>query len=182
MGEQALKLMTVDEFLAWNDGTDTRYELADGVVQAMAPASNAHARIAGNASVVIGIALRNKRPCKLHPEAGVRVDQRTWWQADMAVTCTPVVSGSEIDQPTLVVEVLSPSTRTHDLGQKLNDYKTLPSVREVWMIDSERRWLQLWRLEAGSWIAQDLVGGAVFDSPVLGVTVELDEIYDLSGL
>ena len=37
MAEQALTLMTVDEFLSWDDGTETRYELADGVIHAMSP-------------------------------------------------------------------------------------------------------------------------------------------------
>jgi hypothetical protein len=50
------------------------------------------------------------------------------------------------------------------------------------MVDSERRWLQLWRLEGEHWTGQDLVGSSVFDSNVLGVAVELDELYANSGL
>ena len=45
MAEQAQTLMTVDEFLAWDDGTDTRYELVDGTVRAMAPPAGAHGTI-----------------------------------------------------------------------------------------------------------------------------------------
>ena len=37
MAEHALQRMTVDEFLGWDDGTDMRHELADGVIRAMAP-------------------------------------------------------------------------------------------------------------------------------------------------
>jgi Uma2 family endonuclease len=181
MAEQALKLMTVDEFLAWDDGTDTRYELADGAIRAMAPPTNVHGTIAGNAALLIGSALRGKRPCRIQPEAGVRIDQHTWWQADLAVTCTPVVPGSEIDRPVLIIEVLSPSTRVQDLGRKLVDYKGLPSVREIWMVDSERRWVQLWRRDGDDWAGQDLVGAATFDSATLGAVVELDELYADSG-
>lgn len=182
MADQALKLMTVDEFLAWDDGTDTRYELADGVVRAMAPPSNAHGTIADNAVLAIGAALRPRRPCRSQSQAGIRIDQNTWWQADIAVTCTLLTPGGEIDQPGLIVEVLSPTTRTHDLGQKLIDYKTLSSVFEIWMIDSERRWVQHWRREQGGWIGQDFVGSSAFDSPVLRSSVPLDDLYTNSGL
>ena len=182
MAEQARKLMTVDEFLAWDDGTDTRYELAGGAVVAMAPPSNAHGTVAGNAGLIIGTALCSRRPCRVQTEPGIRVDEGTWWQADLAVTCTPITAGSEIDRPSLIVEVLSPGTRTHDLGRKLIDYKTLPSVAEIWMIDSERRWVQHWRREAGGWIGQDFVGSAGFDSPTLAERVTLDQLYADSGL
>lgn len=180
MAEQALKLMTVDEFLAWDDETDTRYELADGVIRAMAPPAGPHGAIAANTIALIHAALRARRPCRPEVEVGLRISDHVMWQADIAVTCQPVAR--EIVDPLLVVEVLSPSTRNHDLGRKLNDYKTLPTVREIWMVDSERRWLQLWRLEGEHWIGQDLVGSSVFDSNVLGVAVELDELYANSGL
>ena len=182
MADQALKSMTVDEFLAWDDGSDTRYELADGVIRAMAPPSNAHGTIAGSASLSIGAALRSKRPCRFQPDAGVRIDETVWWQADLAVSCTPITAGGEIDQPCLIVEVLSPSTRMHDLGRKLVDYKSLPSVAEIWMVDSERRWVQHWRREASGWTGQDFVGSSAFDSPMLAARVTLDELYDGSGL
>lgn len=182
MTEAALKPMTVDEFLSWDDRTDTRYELVDGEIRAMAPASNAHSTIAGNLSLMIGLALRPRRPCRVQPETGVRIGEHSWWQADMAVTCTPVARGSEVDQPLLIVEVLSPSTRTHDLGRKLDDYKALPSVVEIWMVDSERRWLQHWRRLTEGWIGQDFVGQARIESGTLGITVELDEVYADSGL
>ena len=113
-------------------------------------------------------------------EAGIRIDEHTMWQADIAVTCQP--TGPEVVDPILIVEVLSPSTRMHDLGRKLVDYKTLPSVTEIWMADAQRRWLQLWRRESQGWLGQDFVAGAVFESLNLQVSVALDELYADSGL
>jgi Uma2 family endonuclease len=46
MAEPAEKRWTVEEFLAWDDGTDRRYELVAGQIVAMAPPSEAHATIA----------------------------------------------------------------------------------------------------------------------------------------
>ena len=42
MAEPAIKRMTLDEFLCWEDGTDTRYELVGGFPAAMAPPARAH--------------------------------------------------------------------------------------------------------------------------------------------
>jgi Uma2 family endonuclease len=180
MADQAVQLMTVDEFLAWHDGSDIRHELADGLVRAMAPPTGAHATIAANINGVLYNGLRSRRPCRPQAEAGIRINRHTMWQADVSVTCGP--PAPEILEPRLVVEVLSPSTRTHDLGRKLQDYKTLPTVVEIWRVDSERRWLQLWRREGGHWIANDLVGSAVFESAVAGMVVELNDLYADSEL
>jgi Uma2 family endonuclease len=171
--EQAKKLMTVDEFLVWDDGTDTRYELADGVVTAMTPPANPHGRLV--ARTVVAIDPRLPNGCVVQVEAGVRISEQTFWQADVAVTCQPD-SDREINQPALIIEILSPSTRAHDLGRKLNDYKSLSSMREIWLIDSERRWVQVWVNDARGWIGQDHVGAASLVSPFQGRKIGLDEV------
>ena len=109
----------------------------------MAPPTGPHRTIVVNTSGVLYDALQQPSAMPAEAEAGLRINEHTMWQADIAVTCQP--AAPEIDDPLLVVEVLSPSTRTHDLGRKLVDYKTLPSVAEIWMVDCERRWVQLWR-------------------------------------
>jgi Uma2 family endonuclease len=180
MAEQALEPMTVDEFLAWDDGTDTRHEPADGLIRAMTPPAGPHRTIVVNTSGTLYNALSNRPPCRGEAEAGLRINAHTMWQADLAVTCQP--PAREIVDPSLVIEVLSPSTRTHDLGQKLVDYKTLPTVTEIWMIDSERRWVQHCHRDKSGWLGQEFVGSADFDSPVLKVRVTLDQLYANSGL
>jgi Uma2 family endonuclease len=183
MAEHAHRLMSVDEFLRWDDGTDTRYELEDGVVTAMAPPSNAHATVVVNAAVRLANGLAGRGVCRVQSETGIRVSEQTWWQADIAVACGPITPGHEIADPVLIVEVLSPETRAHDLGRKLDDYKLLPSVREVWMVDSERRWTQVWwRGEDGVWTGRDHVGTATFASGLLDATVALEDLYRDSGL
>jgi Uma2 family endonuclease len=180
MAERAPTRMTVDDFLVWEDGSDTRHELADGVVRAMAPPDAPYRIIVANLTALIHAGLRNRPPCRPANEAGLRVDAHTMWQADIAVTCEP--PAREIVGPIAVVEVLSPSTRAHDLARKLPDYRTLATVQEIWLADSERRWLQLWRRDGERWIVQDLVGASAFRSEVLAADVTLDEVYAHSGL
>lgn len=180
MAERALSSMTVDEFLRWEDGTETRYELSDGFVRAMAPPDAVHRIVVANLTAIIHAALRSRPPCRPENEAGLRIGERTMWQADIAATCHP--PSREIAAPMLVVEVLSPSTRTHDLGRKLPDYRALATVREIWLADSERRWLQRRERDGERWIVQDFVGAGAFHSEALAADVQLDDIYANSGL
>jgi len=66
--------MTVAEFLAWDDGTDTRHELIDGVPVAMAPPASFHGTIAVNVAVAIDRRLEGRAPCRGQSEAGIQLD------------------------------------------------------------------------------------------------------------
>ena len=63
MSGLAIKRMTVAEFLRWEDGTDTRYELHEGNLVAMAPPAPAHGLLAAQLCIRIGAALQSRRPC-----------------------------------------------------------------------------------------------------------------------
>jgi Uma2 family endonuclease len=60
------------------------------------------------------------------------------------MTCRSHEKGAKLFlDPVLIVEVLSPTTINIDKGEKLDDYKSLESLREVWLVDSTRRWVTL---------------------------------------
>jgi Uma2 family endonuclease len=83
-----------------------------------------------------------------------------------------------VQEPRLVIEVLSPSTDRFDQTAKLEDYKGLPSVEEIWLVMSEYRLvLQAVRMPEGWGRPEAFIGKATFNSPVLGVAVALDDIY-----
>lgn len=181
MSEPALKLMTVDEFLAFEDGTSTRYELVGGQIVAMAPARDVHGTIVLNAAFAIRTLL--PKGCRPVGEAGIFVDDLNFYEADVAVTCSPPDDRGYSRDPTLLVEVLSPSTRSHDLGAKADAYSQLPSVREIWLVDSERRWVRQWRRIAEGWIVTlPITGQASFRSDVLGAEISLDQLYAETAL
>jgi Uma2 family endonuclease len=181
MNEPALRRMSVDEFLLWDDGSSQRYELVDGHAVAMAPTREAHGAITARA--IVEIDRRLKPPCRTVAEAGIAVDDANFYIADVAVTCSPPSPQGMLQAPVLVVEVLSPSTRGFDLGIKADAYSTLPSVREVWLIDGERRWVRLWRREGEHWIVSlPIQGQGTFASQVLDAEITLDSLYLGSGL
>ncbi len=143
--------MTVDEFLLWAEGRNGRWELHDGVpVQthgraptAMAPERAAHVRTKFRAATALQGALAPiDRTCEVFSDGlAVRIDAQTTFEPDAMVVCgLPAPDDAlAIDNPVVVVEVLSPSTAAIDHGQKLSGYFSLASVEHYLILDPERR-------------------------------------------
>lgn len=171
--------MTSEEFLRWEDGSDTRYELVHGHPVAMAPLADRHGTIAVNAAIEIDRRLEQRPPCRGVLEAGIWIDDESSYVADLAVTCSRPSDSVPVIEPFLIVEVISPSNEKDELSTKVQAYIKLPHVHEIWLIDSRKRWVQQ-RRRAGaeSWIVGlPLAGDASFPSPSLGDAIALDRLY-----
>jgi Uma2 family endonuclease len=178
MAEPARKLWTLDEFLAFDDGTDTRYELISGEIVAMAPPADVHSVLAGRLGLTIGSRL--KRPCEVAIEAGVLLPERadTYYQADLAVTCSPLTGQRFVAEPQVIVEILSPSTAATDCLRKLPDYRGIPSVQDILLVSSTEPRIEHWRREVDGWKVQDLRGEGVVRLQAFDLTVALADLYD----
>ena len=75
------------------------------------------------------------------------------------------------------VEVLSPATMAFDLACKLQRYAELPSVQEIWMVDSSRAWVQVWQRQEAHWSVEMVSGSARFRSAFLNTEIALDQVY-----
>src|ERR1700756_359775 len=91
MAGPAARGMTLEEFLAWDDGTDTLHELDEGFPVAMAPPAVAHRILAVRLAWRTDAALADRRPCNAQIDAGVTHPDRadSYYIADIAVTCHP---------------------------------------------------------------------------------------------
>jgi Uma2 family endonuclease len=182
MAEPAIKRMTVDEFLCWEDGTDTRYELVDGFVVAMAPPAPRHGALFVRLAGAIDAALRARPPCAAYGEAGiVRPDRDdTFYVADIAVACDALQPDDQlIRNPILIVEILSPSTANFDRNTKVPDYRHIPSVKEILLLDSATVFAEILRRERDHWITEIVQGPAatlVLNS--LPLTISMAELYE----
>jgi Uma2 family endonuclease len=181
MVDAAHKLLTIEDWLAFDDGTDTRYELLDGTLVAMAPASDRHGTTANNAGRVIEDAAGGRPPCRAVQGAGIEIPTRgrqRAYVADVAYTCETPDDEGILEAPRLVVEVLSPAIKGIDKKRKVPDYSLLPSVEEIWLIESRERWVVVWSRAEGTWIGTlPLTGAQRFRSRVLDVEVDLDRLY-----
>jgi Uma2 family endonuclease len=182
MSEAAVKRMTVAEFLRWEDGTDTRYELLGGAPMAMAPPAIAHGILALRLGARIDAALRSRSPCFGQSEAGIARPDRddTCYIADLAVTCTPAERGQQLIQdPLLIVEILSPGTALYDRQTKVSDYRRIASVEEILLIDSASIFAEVLRREGDRWITEIVRGPeATLSLASIGLTTPMSELYD----
>ncbi len=178
MATAAPERMTLAEFLEWDDGTDTRYELVAGRPVAVPPPAEAYGTIVGDLTFRIGSRLTPLHRAVL--QAGIALPGRddAYYEADLAVTCAPPERGRRhVAEPVLIVEVLSPSTAQHDRGTKLPDYCELPSVREILLVLSTERRVELWRRDGPRWTVERLIGEAVERLEAIDAAIALAAVY-----
>jgi Uma2 family endonuclease len=182
MAEPAIRRMTLEEFLHWDDATDTRYELIDGFPLAMAPPARAHgilcARIAGE----LNAALRSRRPRTAETEAGIAHPDRSdsCYIADLAVTRRPYQRGEQlVEDPILIVEVLSPGTERRDRRAKLPAYREIESVQEILLIDSETAYAEIFRRKGTAWFSEIVRGReAELNLDSIELQLAMSELYE----
>jgi Uma2 family endonuclease len=133
--------MTVDEFLAWAEEQEGRYELYRGQVYAMSPERSAHALTKFAVQIALAEGIRKAGlPCTTYPDGmTVRISEATAHEPDALVYCGPKLprDALEVPNPVIVVEVLSPSTRRVDATRKLSGYFSLESVRHYLIVDPD---------------------------------------------
>ena len=173
---------TADEFIAWALEQPTgRFELDNGTVVAMAPERVNHARAKSQAWLALHLAIAARGlACEALPDgATVRINDRTVYEPDAVVRCGPPLPGDaiETDDPVIVVEVVSPSSRGIDKGAKLVGYFSLPSVRHYLIVDTDERVVIHHHLVEDGRIESRFLreGPLTLDPP--GLSIEVGDIF-----
>jgi Uma2 family endonuclease len=142
--------MTVADFLAWpGDGTGRKFQLVDGEVRAMSPASTTHGRIQSRLAKLIDSWLSARAsPCDVLTEPAVATRVRANINVrvpDLGVTCTPDSVGEQLlPDPVLLIEILSPAN-VADTWENVWSYCTIPSVQEIAVVHSTRVLVEILR-------------------------------------
>jgi Uma2 family endonuclease len=172
-----------DAYLEWEAGQPGKNEYFDGEVFAMSGASDAHVTIALNLAAILRSHLRGG-PCSVFiSDMKLRVEEdNAFFYPDVFVTCAAAdrAQSHYKSAPSLMVEVLSPSTSAYDRGAKFAAYRKLPSLREYVLIDSERLSVDLFRRDdAGRWVLYpfDAVDQQVEFTSV-GLQLPLQALYE----
>jgi Uma2 family endonuclease len=182
MSELAVGRMSLAEFLRWDDGTDTRWELIDGQPAAMAPPARAHGILCARLAGLVDAALRTRRPCMAQTEAGIARSDRddSFYVADLAVSCRPCEPGEQqVREPILIVEILSPGTERHDRRVKLPVYQQIESVQEILLIDADGFHAEVYRREDGRWLVELVRGpAATLQLATVELQAAMAELYE----
>jgi len=173
--------ITPAEYLEGERLSEIRHEYVDGKVYAMSGASRTHNKICFDVTLACKNHLKGG-PCETFMEA-VKVEladhlTQAYYYPDVVVSCDPEDNDSHIvRQPKLIVEVLSPSTARADSGEKLENYKRIPSVEEIVLIEQD--WPEIFVTRRSDRWKKHLY--TQLDSPVrlesIGLTLKVSDFY-----
>lgn len=171
--------MTVQEFMDWSarQPETERYELVDGRVVAMSPERNMHNLVKLEVAIALREAVRKAGlSCTVFTDgASVAIDETTIREPDAAVQCGAVdLTSMFVDAPSIVVEVVSPSSERDDISAKFVDYFQVASIRHYLIVMPEKRVvLHHSRDERGAIDTRILrEGEIVLDPPGIALSVE----------
>lgn len=174
--------LTEEQYLEIERQAETKSEFHDGEMFAMACGTRNHAKLGSRVNALFDT--RVPEECSVvGSDMRIRIaatGQQTY--ADCAVVCgqdEPEEVEDIIENPILIVEVLSPSTEAYDRGKKFEAYQTIPSLRDYLLVHQDRRRVEHFtKLDDGSWNLRICAGqeGSIV-IPRLGVTIGMGELY-----
>jgi Uma2 family endonuclease len=173
------KPMTLEQFLAWEERQELRYEFDGFQPVAMTGVTAAHSVIQGNLMVALGTRLRGK-PCRPHgSDLKILVDGRIRYP-DAFVVCTPVApKATVVADPVVVFEILSESSSHTDLVAKNAEYRACASIRRYVVLEQAEPGALAFVRKGEEWAAETCSGeGATLALPELGIGIPLAEIYE----
>lgn len=158
-----------------------RHEYVDGEIFAMVGTSSIHNELVFNITSILKNHLRGK-PCRIYMESiKLRVEAANcYFYPDVMVTCSETDRQERyvMNEPLLVVEILSPSTALYDRDKKFAAYRQLPSLQEYVLVDAEQTTLDCYRrAEGGEWILHPYGAGETVFLHSLDLTFPVEAAY-----
>lgn len=170
-----ITLMSTDDYLANELKSDVKHEYIDGQVYAMAGAHSNHNRLTATLVRKIGNHLDGTHCQPYASDMKVKVGTKFFYP-DVLVDCSNI-NGYFTENPKLIIEVLSKSTRRTDKTIKLMAYTQIPSLEEYVLIDQDMVEIEVLQRNEG-WIPKSYYLGdnVTFDS--IGLTLSVEVIYE----
>jgi Uma2 family endonuclease len=185
MAEPQLRRMTPDDFFAWQEKQDKLYELVDGLpvlpLKMMTGASRAHDRVVTNFIRHLGNQLAGGPCWPTTDDLAVRVPAGNIRRPDLTIECDQHNRrDTEVREPRVIVEVLSPSTMSFDRIRKLAEYQTIAAVSHILLVDTEAPRVDMWSRVADAVWKQLKYDGldARIDLPAIGAALSLADVFE----
>jgi len=178
--------VTPEEYLAFDRTSEISHEYVNGEIRAMTVGTRAHGVILTQIASSLVSQLRG-RPCDVISQA-IRVGiprMRNYLIPDVVVAC----GGTQLEDdqhdtmlnPTVVIEVLSPSTENYDRGEKANMYRRIPSLKDYLLVSQAEPFVQHYRRfgEEGLWLLREIEGlDASVELESIGCVLQMADIYE----
>ena len=172
------KGMTLEEFLAWDETQEERWEFDGLQPVAMVGGTRAHSLITTNLILALGSRLRGT-PCHVYNDSLRVLAAGSVRYPDAFVECGPADNRATIaTNPVIVFEVLSPSTASVDQIVKSAEYRGTPSIMRYVMLAQDRIAANIFERRNADWIATSLIDpAATLPLPEIGISLPLAELY-----
>ena len=177
--------MTRDQFFAWAQQQDARYEFDGHQPVAMTGGNRNHSQMCQNLYVALGTRLRGTGCRPLGPDAGLATTGNRVRYPDALVTCTRGPGADHLIPGVIVVfEAVSPGSGRMDRIIKVREYHAVPTIRRYVILEHRSIGAMVMSRPDGEadWNAATLVGGDAVDLPELGISLLLDELYEDTDL
>jgi Uma2 family endonuclease len=177
------KKWTAEDYLEFEETSLERHELLDGDIYAMAGASKKHNYLGSAVGYLLYGQLLDRSCDVFQSEMRIQVSERTYFYPDVVVACGAAQFKDKKENtllnPSVIFEILSPSTETFDRTSKFQQYRLLLSLREYVLISQTQMLVEHYtRQTDNTWVLRDL--SAPEDELVLasiGCTLRLADIY-----
>ncbi len=186
-------LVSYEEFLEISENSDVRMEYINGEIIMQSSPNSFHQEVVGNLHVIMKLFLKGQK-CKVflapfdvtlykEKKDGEKLKTPDVIQPDLLIACDTDEKINEKGRysgiPTLVVEVLSPSTRTRDMVTKTNSF-LLGGCQEFWLIDVKKKQVMQYIFEDRDVVLCEIlkIGDRVESGSVEGLVVEVEDIFE----
>ena len=183
MAEAATRYISPEEYLAIEREAKEKSEYWNGRMYAMAGGKPPHNRLAVNVSSDLNFKLRDTPCLTFNSDQRLLIDDTgLYTYPDISVSCgePQFFDGDCLQNPILIIEVLSPSTSAYDRGDKFAHYRRIESLQEVMFISSKHVFIELFRRDnENRWMLEEItdIDGA-FRLESVQLTLNVKDVYD----
>jgi Uma2 family endonuclease len=178
---------TRHEYLALEAASNVKHEYLDGQIYAMAGGSPDHAGLQAAVTGLLFPQLRAGR-CRAYG-SDLRIHVLATGLStypDVTIVCGPreidPADKNSVTNPTVLVEVLSPSTEDYDRGEKFAHYKHIPTLLQYALVSQEEHRVEVWTRGAeGGWTSVVSTDGEVADLGSIGARLDVRELYEAAA-
>ena len=178
------KKFTIEEYLEYENASQEKHEYYQGEIFAMSGPKVPHNIIAVNLTVLLGQKLKGKSCQPFNSDQRIYVPQNTLFTyPDISIVCGEIVTKDNDDwnilNPSVIIEILSRTTKNYDRGEKFKLYRDIPTLKECILIDSESIRIEAFRInEGGHWELEEYKrADEILLVKAVQLSIPLTEIY-----
>jgi Uma2 family endonuclease len=180
--QEIIPRFTTAEYLEWEEKQTSRHEYLNGKIYAMTGGTVNHGQISVNLSTILRNHLKDRGCRVLSSDVKVNVYKSdNYIYPDISITCDERDQRATkfISHPSMIVEVLSPSTEAYDRGNKFNLYQRSPVLQEYVLVSTTEIAIDIYRKnDRDRWEIISYRAGEIVELESINLTIPIEEVFE----